>query len=353
MGKKILLPVLLLLVSSALSLAAGELVYRIYLFGVSEKAFTFWTGVRTQNLIRNAYPVELNQRLGWIPSPKYNGTQNIFNSRLTVSSDHTRSNGDSGPLRDDCTIVAVGDSFTFGDEVSDHETWPAYLERDLRCRVINGGACAYGIDQSYLRALELIEEHRPRTLLLSLIYEDIERAGHDIRQGLPKPYFSYAGGKLVLHEISDRVFEEARKHTTADLSLGRRILKASYLVTHLIDRYEPKYWLGLRNHSADNHPVAVACQLMQDLERRATAAGVEFYVVAQYYDEEVLHSNSRMPEFLSCLENTPVKVIDTFAALKTRESDLYRYFFGSLTHMTGAGNKLIADTIAQRLRPRG
>jgi hypothetical protein len=133
MGRKILLPFLMLLVSSVVSFAAGELAYRIYLFGVGEKAFTFSIGEKTRNLIRNAYPVELNRRLGWIPSAKYNGTKNIFNSRLTVLDDRTRSNGDSGPLRDDCTIVAVGDSFTFGDEVSDHDTWPAHLERNLRC----------------------------------------------------------------------------------------------------------------------------------------------------------------------------------------------------------------------------
>jgi hypothetical protein len=218
--------------------------------------------------------------------------------------------------------------------------------------LINGGACAYGIDQSYMRALELIKEHEPRTLLLSLIYEDIERAGHNIRQGLPKPYFTYEDGKLILHEISDRVFEEAQKYTTADLSLGRRILRESYVVTHFIDHYKPKYWLGLVNHPAENHPVAVACQLMQDLERQATAANVEFFVVAQYYDKEVLDSNSSMSELLNCLENTPVRVIDTFAAIKSREKEIHRYYFGSFTHMTGAGNKLIADTIAQRLRPR-
>jgi hypothetical protein len=156
------------------------------------------------------------------------------------------------------------------------------------------------VDQSYLRALELIKTHKPQILLLSLIYEDIDRTGQDIRQGLPKPYFTYEDGGLVLHEIPGRVFEEAQKYTTENPTFLRRLLKSSYLVTHLIDRFEPKYWLGLANHEVGNDPVNVACQLLQDLERQATAA----------------------------------------------QDTLY---FGSFTHMTGAGNKVIADTIAAGL----
>lgn len=48
--------------------------------------------------MRRAYPIQLDRRFGWIPSSKYNGKRNIFNSRLTVLEDSTRSNGKTGPF---------------------------------------------------------------------------------------------------------------------------------------------------------------------------------------------------------------------------------------------------------------
>jgi hypothetical protein len=349
MGRKILFSFLMMALSLLLSFAIGEIGFRFYLFGLGDRFLAPFHDEETRNLMRLAYPIQLDRRFGWIPSPKYNGRRNIFNTRLTVLEDSTRSNGDNGWLPPDCKIVAVGDSFTFGDEVSDDQSWPAHLERILRCRVVNGGVCAYGVDQSYLRALELIETHEPQVLLLSLIYEDIERAGQDIRQGLPKPYFTHEDGRLVLHEIPERVFREARKYTAAKPTLLRRLLRSSYFVTHLIDRFEPRYWLGLANHEVGNDPVNVTCQLLQDLERRATAAQIQLFVVTQYYDQEIIKSNSQMSKLTNCLRNTPVEVIDTFAAIKSREGSLHTLYFGELTHMTGAGNKVIAETIAAAL----
>jgi hypothetical protein len=118
----------------------------------------------------------------------------------------------------------------------------------------------------------------------------------------------------------------------------RRLLKSSYFVTHLLDRFEPKYWLGLSDE-VGNNPVNVACQLLQDLERQATAAQIQFFVVTQYYDQEIINSNSEMPKLTNCLRNTPVKIIDTFSAIKSRERNLYTLYFGSLTHMTGPGTE--------------
>ena len=46
--------------------------------------------------------------------------------------------------------LAVGDCFTFGDEVEDSETWAAHLEEVLNKRVLNAGVGVYGIDQDFL-----------------------------------------------------------------------------------------------------------------------------------------------------------------------------------------------------------
>ena len=49
-------------------------------------------------------------------------------------------------------LMVLGGSFTHGDEVEDHEAWPALLDRSLeQVQVVNLGFGAYGIDQAVLR----------------------------------------------------------------------------------------------------------------------------------------------------------------------------------------------------------
>ena len=52
-------------------------------------------------------------------------------------------------------ILAVGDSFTYGDEVNDGQTWPAQLQLLTGRRVLNAGVSGYGFDQIVLRAEQL------------------------------------------------------------------------------------------------------------------------------------------------------------------------------------------------------
>ena len=71
-------------------------------------------------------------RLGWIPSPGRFGS--VWTSNVDASS--VRSNGRSISTASR-PVLAVGDSFTFGDEVEDGETWAAHLEAILNTRVLN------------------------------------------------------------------------------------------------------------------------------------------------------------------------------------------------------------------------
>ena len=66
------------------------------------------------------------------------------------------------------TILAVGDSCTYGDEVSDNETWPAYLEAEMGTRVWNAGVFGYGLDQAVLRAEVLLPKLKPDILIVGL-----------------------------------------------------------------------------------------------------------------------------------------------------------------------------------------
>jgi len=126
--------------------------------------------------------------LGWVPKQGV-WRENGWGAVVTSIEDGIRSNG-SGQLPDPTeAILAVGDSFTFGDQVSDWETWPAQLEKLSGRRVINGGVFAYGIDQAFPRARRLLNRYRVSTVIFSFISYDVGRCQMSRMLSAGKPYF--------------------------------------------------------------------------------------------------------------------------------------------------------------------
>ena len=86
-------------------------------------------------------------------------------------------------------IVVLEDSFTFGDEVSDGETYSDYLQEQLDgVEIINLGVHGYGHDQMLIVLEELGTRLRPDIVLLGFIYDDVARNGLAFRD-YAKPYF--------------------------------------------------------------------------------------------------------------------------------------------------------------------
>src|SRR5262245_58421681 len=97
------------------------------------------------------------------------------NKRVTITKEGFRTNGDTHFDLEN-KILAVGDSFTFGDQVANDETWPACLEKKLKKGVANGGVSGYGTAQAVERAKIELKTHRYKTIILSiLVGSDFER----------------------------------------------------------------------------------------------------------------------------------------------------------------------------------
>jgi hypothetical protein len=72
-------------------------------------------------------------------------------------------------------VSAYGDSFTFGHEVNDDETWPHYLSERLATRVDNWGQTAWGPDQAILRLARNLPRERTAVVVLAVMSENIAR----------------------------------------------------------------------------------------------------------------------------------------------------------------------------------
>ncbi len=71
-------------------------------------------------------------------------------------------------------VLAIGDSFTHGDEVRAEDAWPSQLADRLGVTVVNYGVGGYGIDQAILRWRE--SDVSASIVLLGVIASDLERA---------------------------------------------------------------------------------------------------------------------------------------------------------------------------------
>jgi lysophospholipase L1-like esterase len=95
-------------------------------------------------------------------------------------------------------VLVFGDSLTFGDEVSDDETYVAHLQAMLSgTEVLNLGVHGYGHDQMLLYLKEVGARYKPDVILLGFTTIDMERNLLGFRDFM-KPRFDVVRDRLVL-----------------------------------------------------------------------------------------------------------------------------------------------------------
>jgi GDSL-like lipase/acylhydrolase family protein len=253
------------------------------------------------------------------------------------------------------TILAVGDSYTYGDEVGDGETWPSHLQRLTGGRVINAGVSGYGLDQSVLRAEKVATGHgRPLSaIVVSFIADDIRRTEMSRQWGANKPYFDIAPNgaddRLVLRNVP----VPPRPDPAATLTLWQRTFGRSFLVDFALRRLQLMHdWFGdhVRVH-AEGDGERIACLLTGRLAELQRISGARVLLMAQYdpvvwQDAAFAAEQRRLTEgVLRCGQRAGLDVLDTFEPLARAEP---KQLYG-VWHMNDAGNRLIASLVAAAL----
>jgi hypothetical protein len=142
-----------------------------------------------------AYSFDRHDRdLGWLPKPDYDHDGVRTNSLGIRAGREYAFHRSPGLLR----VVVLGDSFTWGEDARNEETFCANLERQLpNSEVINLGVHGYGIDQQLLYLRKLGLRFAPDLVILALYDEDLDRALLSFRE-YAKPRFVLDGKQLVL-----------------------------------------------------------------------------------------------------------------------------------------------------------
>lgn len=338
----------------------AEGVFRVigYYFIQKDKAFRFLNYPRHMNASvfeGQAYPAVADPVLGFAPKPGVFVTWSGIT--VMIGADGVRGNGQPSPARSRPLVLAVGDSFTYGDQVADSETWPADLERRLKTPVINAGVFGYGVGQSYLRAGRLIDSLKPDLLLFGIIPEDIERVGLSARMGAAKPVYDLDGERLKLQppDQAQALLAGDRYALMRGLLGGlQRLFGYSFLIHEAMMRMYPEAWLSNRfSLRVHDRGVAVSCRLMAEIANLPTAQKA---VVAQYPAPYPVAEKAPQDfrTVLDCARRAGLTVIDGFAELRSRfKADKLGFskLYGG--HMTAAGNAFTATLIDDHLRRAG
>ncbi len=336
---------LLILASILVGLMALEVGLRASTWGYLFTWPNFVLDARTVLAERDRGRYVHDDRLGYLPRAGYAAPG------LTIEADGLRRTGEQTA---DAPILAVGDSFTFGDEVKDGQTWPAQLQLLTGRRVLNGGVSGYGFDQAVLRAEQLAAKYKPSAIVVGFIADDIRRTEMRRLWSADKPYFDLdsnpGNDKIVLRGVP--VPERVDPRTT--LSFWQRTLGYSYLFDFILRRLDLLHdWFGdhVRVHPAGTGE-RLSCRLTDRLAALQRSSGARVIVVAEYdpvvWDDPAFAAEQRRMTkgLLDCAAKNGLATIDSFPALA--ETAQPRQLYG-LWHMTEQGNRLIAKLIAAKL----
>jgi lysophospholipase L1-like esterase len=252
-------------------------------------------------------------------------------------------------------IVALGDSYTHGDEVADSDTWPAQLQGIVQWPVVNAGVTAYGIDQAVLRAERAAAELKPAAFVIGFIPDDLRRAEMRRVWGTEKPYFELEGDQLKLRNVpvppspaprdtldwTQRIFGYS---VALDTFLRLKGWQYEWAVDH--DRVLPR-----------GEGERVACALMKRLAALARDVKASALVVAEYdpytwEDADFSEDQRRIAGgVLKCAADAGLATVDTFAAYDRAIAAGGIHAVYLKNHPNPAGARLIAEQVAAGLAP--
>jgi hypothetical protein len=336
-ARKLLVASSLVLGSSLLALLALEVAIRI-----RRGVLTDFASVhdRPVDLLSRGY-CDHDPRVGWVLTP--NAVRHGEVS-IRIDAHGCRRSGPDVPTDTLGPILAVGDSFTFGTDVTDEHAWPAQLASITGTRVINGGVPAYGMDQILLRCEALVAELNPRLVVFAIVADDIRRCEYSYRWAW-KPYFDVDGDQLVLKNQP----VPGSTVPPAEPSWLRTLLGYSHLADAVFVRTLSGWWLRERGViQVHERGEAVACRILDELARLQTRTKTPIvFVVIQarntdygFVDPVLAHARTRS-----------LAVLDLSRDLQAAIGEDPSFALGD--HLSPSGNLWVARRIESFLSERG
>jgi hypothetical protein len=280
---------------------------------------------------------------GWASKPNLRNAKVFENKILNTNARGLRGTkdfayGKNGRRR----IVLLGDSFTFGEEVSDDETYAHFLQEMLPdVDVINLGVHGYGHDQMLIFFETEGVRYEPDIVILGFLKMDMERNLLSFRD-FAKPRFVVRGGQLELTGVPVPRPEDV---LAWDWTRPRTLDILSILSFRFRDRF------GLREREMQTTTTAILARLIE-VTRGVGATPVFAYLphrdemtsqVDRLPGETFMFSLCRPDNGAQCLSTRP-RFLEKAAGGET---------FKVAGHWDAAGHRAVAEALQRFLVRQG
>ena len=320
-----------------------------------------------------------DSRLGWKLTPRWRGNHQHNDFKVRYSTNRYGFRGDfTRPASPDGQRFAfLGDSFTFGFGVNDHETFVDKLNKKEPGNLyLNFAVPGFSTDQQYILLRERVFDFSPDVVVL------VTYLGNDLFDNLlpfplqanhGKPYFELFENRLVLKNSPVPLAAKNKEQAALDLHRvvrgdttplrGRllRILDKSELfqrvtrVNHPNDRdlfplFDKRFKQALKVYTAILEQMVLLCEnngselivvLMpgRSLVERPGSQSAQFQ---EYLREKIIEKCRKLN----------IRLIDLALHLKTLHSETgVELFHPNEGHMNAKGHQVTAQTIHKQLKP--
>ncbi len=260
-------------------------------------------------------------------------------------------------------VLALGDSFTFGWGVLDHETFSAQLEaRNPDTEVINTGVPGYGIDQIYLSYVNIGKKFQPDVVVVGIYPEDFWRATRAFSDtGYAKPYFVLtATGNLTLKNspapppfslntyqfptvVEKSSFETVLNHSYLYRFFYKRFLKLGKLLGVVDPNTEDEWKLGK----------AILRSLVAEIEQ--SGAKPLFFIIPPERWVKDSGGDSLLTAVKRFFKENKLLLIDFTPELKqlVQSSAVEDYYIPQDLHWTAKSHAYVSQRLSQVLSENG
>jgi len=316
--------------------------------------FTKLSGIKLTNSVMSSEHIGLSRfdpDLGYVPAENFDAAiyaKGWNGVRVTINGEGYRVNGNNNEIasnNNNVRILSLGDSFTFGDQVSNNETWSACLENKLDTTVDNAGVFGYGAAQALKRGMKITEAKKYSVVILSvLVGSDFDRDQLVYRSGFPKPALILEDGKIQWSDVPN-ANEPGTKYNPSRNETFFYLYKHSFVASLLMDEYN-------FDSSGDNldrrHPKAAEKgQIISWTLNEFSKLNIDRKILLLQYLEYLRDDgvNTERQLILEQAAKTKLKVIDTYSTFVDKEPSLY--WKG---HHTPLGNQVVCDLVSRHLQ---
>ena len=281
---------------------------------------------------------------GWIPKPNLRDVKTFDNKTLNTNSKGLRGKTDFPYTKnkDKVRILILGDSFTFGDEVSDDETYSARLQAMLpHTEIINMGMHGYGHDQMLILFREEGVKYQPDIVILGFLPLDMSRNLLGFRD-FAKPRFVLNRGELKL--------------TGSPVPRPEEILRWDWTRPRIVDifstlQHRVKKISGLQKTEMEEVTTAILKEMIRLIESIHAVPILAYLPRGKEIATDIAVMEDETYMFSMCELNKKAKCFSTrpYFAEKIAKGETFK----SRGHWEPAGHRTVAEALRSYLVDEG